>query len=416
MPENQLHRRRKKFETDADGKDHLLLPRRGKRPLPYMHLHVVSFDIPWPANYGGVQVVFYQLKALHRLGVRVILHCFRYGERKPAAALSDFCREVHYYARPRSWRQHLSTEPFIVQTRKSRALLERLCCDDYPILFEGIHTAGWLPHPALRRRRKVLRMHNIEWQYYGRLSGLAPSLRERLFFRLESLRLRRAEARLLPFADEVLALSPAEAAYFARYCVRTHYLPAFHPYEQVCGLPGKGEYALFHGKLSVPDNERAAIWLIQSVFASLPAVRLLIAGTDPSPRLFAAADRWPNVALVANPTEEQMDALIRQAQVQVLVSFLSTGVKLKLLNALFRGRHCVVNEPVLSGTPLRPLCTVANGAADLQQAIRTLMETPFEERHLAERRALLEVHYANHLNARHLMAIIAGEPYSSPGV
>ena len=43
------------------------------------HLHIVSFDVPWPANYGGVIDVFYKVKALADLGIRLHLHCFEYG-------------------------------------------------------------------------------------------------------------------------------------------------------------------------------------------------------------------------------------------------------------------------------------------------------------------------------------------------
>ena len=39
-------------------------------------LHIVSFNVPWPANYGGVMDVFYRLRALSRAGLRIHLHCY----------------------------------------------------------------------------------------------------------------------------------------------------------------------------------------------------------------------------------------------------------------------------------------------------------------------------------------------------
>ena len=56
------------------------------------HLHVVAFDVPYPANYGGVIDVFYRIKALVEAGIKVHLHCFQYG--RPAAAVLDRCHEV----------------------------------------------------------------------------------------------------------------------------------------------------------------------------------------------------------------------------------------------------------------------------------------------------------------------------------
>ncbi len=32
--------------------------------MPDKYLHIISFDIPYPPNYGGVIDVFYKLKAL----------------------------------------------------------------------------------------------------------------------------------------------------------------------------------------------------------------------------------------------------------------------------------------------------------------------------------------------------------------
>lgn len=42
------------------------------------YLNIVSFNIPYPANYGGVIDVYYKLEALRACGVKLILHCFEY--------------------------------------------------------------------------------------------------------------------------------------------------------------------------------------------------------------------------------------------------------------------------------------------------------------------------------------------------
>ena len=62
------------------------------------HLHVISFDIPYPPNYGGVIDVFYKIKSLAEVGVKIHLHCFEYG-RKQTNELKKFCVSVNYYPR-----------------------------------------------------------------------------------------------------------------------------------------------------------------------------------------------------------------------------------------------------------------------------------------------------------------------------
>ncbi|HMX41363.1 MAG TPA: hypothetical protein PKD78_13590, partial [Saprospiraceae bacterium] len=123
-----------------------------------MFLHLVSFDIPYPANYGGVIVIFNTIKALHAEGVKVILHCFQYGERTPQEELAKYCHEVYYYKRSRSIWYQAGLMPFIMRTRESSTLLKRLKKDNYPILFDGMHTCAFIWHSRLRRRQKIVRM------------------------------------------------------------------------------------------------------------------------------------------------------------------------------------------------------------------------------------------------------------------
>ena len=65
------------------------------------HLHIVSFNVPYPPDYGGIMDVFYKLKALHAEGVKVKLHCFEYG-RGPSSELNYYAEEVFYYPRKNS--------------------------------------------------------------------------------------------------------------------------------------------------------------------------------------------------------------------------------------------------------------------------------------------------------------------------
>ena len=372
-----------------------------------MTLHVVSFDIPYPANYGGVIVIYNQIKALHALGVKVILHCFQYGERTPQPELAQYCHEVYYYKRSRSLLWQLSFFPFIMQTRMNRSLLKRLKKDDHPILFEGIHTAGFVLKRSLRHRQKIVRMHNVEWQYYEQLWKLTSNLipLEKLYYFIESIKLQRMEPYILLHSDEIIAISTNDEAYFKQSKANTHYIPAFHPNTFVESQLGRGEYVLFHGKLSVPDNERAAIWLVQEVIAGME-VPFVIAGMEPTQRLKDLIRPHDHIKLIENPDDVTMNNLIRNAHINLLYSFQNAGIKLKLVNALFRGRFCIVNEMMVSGTNLEKLCYVRNSAAAIRQTIEALLNAPFEQSRIDERRAQLETEYSNLENAKKLLALI----------
>jgi hypothetical protein len=372
-----------------------------------MFLHIVSFDIPYPANYGGIIIIFNQIKALHKQGVKVILHCYQYGDRTQQPELAKYCHEVFYYKRSRSLYYQASPLPFIMRTRQSRSLLKRLRKDRYPILFEGMHTAALVWHPRLRGRQKLVRMHNIEWQYYESLSKLASPVNvfEKIYYFSESIKLQRIEPKVVLYTDEIITISTTDQAYYKEMKANTHYIPAFHPNDSVQILPGKGEYVLFHGKLSVPDNEKSAIWLMEEVFSELD-IPFVIAGMEPSWRLKEVAQRYDHIRLVENPDQKQMDDLVQKAQINLLTTFQPAGVKLKLINALFRGRFCIVNDLMVSGTELAKLCYVRNSAPAIRQTIEALMNASFEEGRIAERHEYLDEEFSNDKNAVKLIQLL----------
>ena len=107
------------------------------------HINIVSFNIPYPANYGGVIDVYYKLMALRALGVKIILHCFEY-ERPRSRELERICERVFYYKRRTGLLTNLTHLPYNVYSRKDPLLIQHLLENDYPILFEGLHTCYYL--------------------------------------------------------------------------------------------------------------------------------------------------------------------------------------------------------------------------------------------------------------------------------
>lgn len=339
-------------------------------------IHMVAFNVPWPADYGGVIDIYYRLKALHQAGIGVHLHCFTYG-RPVAPQLEELCESVSYYRRDMSPLQHFSRKPFIVVSRNNAALRQRLMADRLPVLLEGIHCCSLLEDDTFRRDRCVIvRAHNIEADYYAMLAAAEHNLFRKAYLSLDAAKLSRYEE-ILKKADAVMAVSEADRDnLLALGCQNVHFVPCGHPYSEIVSRLGRGDYALFHGNLSVPENEAGAIELIKNVFNE-SCHRLVIAGHAPSKRLYTVAADHHNVTIVDTPDDATMSRLIAEAQVNVLVTAQPTGLKLKLLYSLFAGRHCVVNSNMLSGTSLGQLCTVADGAEAMRKAIDSVMGVDF---------------------------------------
>ncbi|MEM1219972.1 MAG: hypothetical protein AAGH79_13720 [Bacteroidota bacterium] len=364
-------------------------------------LHIVSLNVPYPANYGGVIDIYYKIRALQDLGIRIHLHCYDYG-RGPQSELEKVCASVHYYTRATGWRSQLSRLPYIIQSRSSSALLKRLQQDDVPILLEGLHTAYWLLKGALAPERVILRSHNIEHEYYRALAQQTKGWK-RWYFQKEAWQLEQVLNQLPP-ATRMAAISPPDTTFYQKRWPNTFWLPPFHPNTEVDIKLGRGNYALYHGNLSVVENVQAALFLVgQFGGRSIP---LKLAGKDPAPELVTKVAPHANVEIVASPKDEQMQLLVQHAQVLVLPTFQSTGIKLKLLESLYKGRHVVVNPTMVHGTGLENLCTVVK--EDFLSAAQHLWGLDFQEEQLAQRQRGLANHFDNRENAQSLIQMIWG--------
>lgn len=367
-------------------------------------LHLVAFDIPEPADYGGVIDIFYKIKALQRCGISVILHAFEYGKRGKVAALNQICHKVHLYKRRTFKNPFYGDIPYISGSRDSTELLEQLIETEAPILFEGLHSCYWLNHPALANRYKVVRTHNIEHDYYANLEAAETNFFKKYFFRVEAERLRQFEP-ILKKSSLIAAISPDDTGYFSRLYGHTEYIPAFHPNEQVDIATGTGTFVLYHGNLAVAENNQGALFLVNEVFSKLE-VPCVIAGNHPSAQLKQAVARHSNISLEEQLDSEEVLRLIGAAQVNVLCTFQGTGIKLKLINALNRGRHCVANHVMVHHTGLESLCRVSDDPQVLRSMITELMKQPFTEADIALRRQVLQQQFNNSNNAARLIQVM----------
>ncbi len=366
-------------------------------------LHIISFDVPYPANYGGVIDVFYKLKALHSQGVKIHLHCFEYG-RAEARVLEGICEKVHYYKRKMGTQFLFNSLPFVIATRSSDKLIDNLLRDKHPILFEGLHCCFYLNDPRLQGRQLVVRTHNIEHEYYRNLEMVEKSFFKKVYFGMEAKKLWRFE-KSLSKANHVAAISLADTKQLnERYKNATH-VTAFHPNEEVKIKEGKGSFCLYHGNLGVGENNQAALYLVNEVFSKIRK-SLIIAGSKPSAELRNAVEKYDHIQLKPNISTNEIDELIRNAQINILPTFQATGIKLKLLAVLFNGRHCVVNSEMVADTGLEGLCSLMDTPQDMIAEVERLFDLPFDMHEKEKRESVLLENFSNTTNVKKLLQLI----------
>ncbi|MGZ3862069.1 MAG: glycosyltransferase family 1 protein [Bacteroidia bacterium] len=349
------------------------------------YLHIVSFDVPYPANYGGVIDVFYKLISLHAAGVKIILHCMEYG-RGEQKELEKYCHKVYYYKRNTSFINQFSSVPYIVKSRSSKQLLENLLKDKHPILFEGLHTCYYLKDKKLEGRFKIYRESNIEHHYYYHLAHAETNGLKKLYFVTEAKKLFSFQ-RQLSHADLMLVVSTADQKYLQGEFPdkKTEYLPSFHPYNEMKCKTGKGDYVLYNGNLSVGENIKAVEFLIKNVFSKI-SQKVIIAGLNPSEKIKEWAGPFENINIAANPNEEEMQSLLENAHVHCLYTHQATGLKLKLLNVLYSGRFCICNGNMLEGTGLESAVLVKNTPEEIIQEIQQCFSSDFTADQISERK------------------------------
>ena len=361
-------------------------------------LHIVSFDVPFPANYGGVIDVFYKIKSLQREGVGIILHCFQYGRQK-SEELESLCEKVYYYKRKMNWLGVFSKTPFIVYSRKNRKLYQNLLKDDFPIIFEGIHSTAYVS--KINKKRTFIRSHNIEWEYYKYLFISESNLFKKLFFWIEHLKLKLYEKQI--YNDQnTFAISEKDQKWLIKNGANADLIHPFHRNESIRILKKTDEYVLYHGNFNIRDNEDAALHFIE-VFKLL-SIQLKIAGLNPSKKLKSSALGFDNISIIDSPGDQKMIQLISNARLNLFYSKHSSGVKLKLVNALFNAQRCLVSQEFLVNSDLSHVCFAVK-ESDWKSKIEEEFNKSFNIRLISKREEILK-NYTCSFNVDKILRLI----------
>ncbi|MFI5132815.1 MAG: glycosyltransferase [Chitinophagales bacterium] len=369
------------------------------------HLHIVCLDVPWPPDYGGAIDMMNRVMMFKNLNIGIHLHYFSYNERGTPDELNPYCESIHVYKRKKGYKSFSLKLPYIIASRTNQELVINLQKDDYPVLLEGIHCTGVLPHLDLKKRKVIVRMHNEESLYYKEMARSEGIFFRKLFFLNES-RLLKKYSYHLPDDCMYACVSKGDIRVLMDqyHLHNAQFIPTFPTWQTVNGNEGVGNFCLYHGNLSVPENEEAACWLLRKVFTKIK-IPLVIAGKKPSKRLERQAHLCQHTCLVANPSEKEMNDLVRKAHINVLPCFNKsiTGIRLKLLHALFEGKHCIVNNPMVKGTGLEDACHIGTNANAFASIISQLHHHPFTTEEITLRKRLLGDTYNNEKNTQQLI-------------
>ena len=343
-------------------------------------IQIVSFNNPYPPNYGGVIDVFYKIKYLHSLQIEIYLHFF-YDDRNDIEKLKPYCKDIYLYKSEKTALKLMTKIPFCVSSRSSDQMYNNLIKNDAPILFEGLQSTHVLINNVFKNKI-IIRTHNIEHNYYNGLAKSESNIFLKLLYYIESIKLKKYES-IIKKANLIIPLSKSEFDYFnTSYKVKTKFLSVFHGNDKVKELSEKGDFALYHGNLSTSDNIKAVKFLI-SVFEKIQYELVIASSTIPK-SLLAIIGKYENIRFVKLGEDNSiLNELFDQAHINILFSNQQSGTKLKVFNSLFKGRFCIVNKNIADDEEILSLCEIAESKEeyiDLVNKVFTMDYRQFQKR------------------------------------
>ena len=363
------------------------------------YLHIVCLEAPYPADHGAAIDMMNRIKAFYKKGIKIHLHYFKCNSGGCANELSRYCESIASYERKETLDCLSLNTPSFVSARCNKKLVETLNKDNHPVLLEGLHTTGIIGDIRQTGRKIAVRMHNEEATHYRELARCTANPARKTYYIAESVLTRKYTA-TLPDDCMYACISEDDKLFFEEKGLsHVKLAPGFPAWQQVDCPTGVGSLCLFHGNLSEAENEKSALWLLCNVFNKV-RVPFVIAGKNPSKSLEKAAGLCQNTCLVANPGEAEMTDLVQKAHINILprLSKSNTGAPMKLLHALYKGRHCVTTPAMVEGTGLEEACHIGTSASSLAAIISQLYYLPFEEEEIKLRQRLLQTAYNNDEN------------------
>ena len=234
----------------------------------------------------------------------------------------------------------------------------------------------------------VLHEHNAEFVMWDRLGEIEKNPLKRALIKLEASRIKRAEKKYAKDASVVFA-APNDIEELAAIGVdRNKLKPTYHLGEDFLLERPDLEYdqtekaLLFVGTLTWEANIDGLLWFLDEIYPSLlekhPDIHFYIVGKNPDARLISRAEKFESVELTG--FVEDLEPYFKKARVFLIPLRFGSGIKVKLLNAMYRGIPIVTTPigteglEVVSGRDL--FCTQSEN--EQVEAISTLIDSKAE--------------------------------------
>ena len=328
-----------------------------------MKLFLLVPECPYPANTGGRIVVW---KRIQYLAERNDIYLFGVIDKKEElnyySEIKKYCVSVKLYLRKSTLKNMVNSliYPYPAVSRwnwQMKKDMENACKTVNPdyILVDLPQMLGNLSDFVKQNHRIVLNQQNIEFLLFDSIADNMNNLLKKLLYKLVSKQMEIYEKRIYKenYIDFFTFVSNNDKEYFeTRYKMQNTFLLPIG--SNVSDFPNEipSKDIAFIGKMSYKPNEEGAIWFITNVWnyvkSASPTTKLFLVGKDPSDKLINIAKSSTNI--IVTGTVDSVEEYYNKCSFVIAPLFSGGGAKVKLLEALGKGKLVITTQKGIEGT------------------------------------------------------------------
>ncbi|HRH57611.1 MAG TPA: glycosyltransferase [Chitinophagales bacterium] len=247
-------------------------------------------------------------------------------------------------------------------------------CDHY-VMFQYI--------PDDYKGKIILHEHNCEYLIWKRYANIERSVLKKVALLNQAYRIKKYEQEICRKATIILA-APNDTDELVKIGAdKTKFLETYHlGDDNLLNEPAldfnKTEKALLYiGTLSWEANIDGLVWFCNEIWQSVkqqhPDIKLYIVGKKPDVRLKEIADKDNQIILTG--FVEKVEPYFQKSRIFITPLRFGSGIKVKVVNALYRGIPCVTTSIGTEGLKVKDGedIFIKDNAAEYADAINTLL-------------------------------------------
>lgn len=279
------------------------MPNQPKKPLKIL---VVSGFIPSPPIFGGAIDVWERIKGLTSLGhdVDLVVTEKVNPTQKQLDEITLHTRHFFFTRRKNQFQQLFSNLPLQFLSRKGLASIEINQVYDLVILESEFCWAITL-NKSISYKNIVVRVHNIESHYFKMLGKSSNSLKQKIYYKLETSKIKHLSALVFAKVDKLWFISKDDLL-TVNLLNKSVFMPFPINNEVVVPTEKKENNVVFMGSLFMQNNTFGLDWYLKNVhpllMAEVPNYHFYIVGSlkEEDKEIYEKYSTLPQVTFVVN--------------------------------------------------------------------------------------------------------------------